>query len=262
MPMPNMRSKRLKKPGLDADRLMGSSGHRGLVERCALASLQRLLDLSIEAWVVAAPPGWQAGVLAGPTCRSDQQPTTPSHRSSSTDFGPDRRTTQSPWRAKSLPTERTPLRYARSPREAGGGHGDLRHNNDRANLVNRRSGIVDNFAHFAPYHRCGFAESHQFLGCRLASWDEENSADSQEREAQFGDDGERSQRPSGCHVESFPTRVTTEVLQPGVDDADILDVQPGRDRSHPVEPAPMRIDEGEGSFPERRRQREPRQARA
>jgi hypothetical protein len=54
----------------------------------------------------------------------------------------------------------------------------------------------------------------------------------------------------------------TEVLQSGVDDADILDVQLGRDRSHPVEPAPMRVDERERSLRERGRQREPRQARA
>jgi hypothetical protein len=60
LPMPNARSKRLKNPGLGPDRVMGLSGHRGLVERCALASLQRLLDLSIEAWVVDSPPGWSS----------------------------------------------------------------------------------------------------------------------------------------------------------------------------------------------------------
>jgi hypothetical protein len=96
-------------------------------------------------------------------------------------------------------------------------------------LVNRRSGIGDNFAHFAPQHRTGVAESPQFLGWGLASWDEENSADSQEREAQFGDDGKRSQRSGGRHVESFPTLVATEVLEPRVEDGDILDLQLGRD---------------------------------
>src|SRR5215217_6743887 len=136
-------------------------------------------------------------------------------------------------------------RYTRSPGEAGGGRSDLCHDNDEPDPVNRRGRIGDNPVDPTTELRAGASGLLELLATRLPSGDEELPADPQERKPELGDNGECSQCPGSRHVEGLAGGSSAVVLEARMHHLDVGEVELGGGCRHPVQPAALRIDQGE-----------------
>jgi len=145
--------------------------------------------------------------------------------------------------------ERSSRRHTRSPGEAGGGRSDLCHDNDEPDPVNRRTGVGDNFNDLTAKELAGAAGLRELGSGRLSSGNEQRTADFQQRKAELCNDWQRPQGPRRRHIEGRPGRSMSIVLEALVNDGHVGELKLRRSGLDPVQPSPLRIDEGERGRP-------------
>jgi hypothetical protein len=142
--------------------------------------------------------------------------------------------------------ERSSRRYTRSPGEAGGGRGDLCHDNDEPDPVNRRGRIGDNSVDPTTELYASARGLLEFIPGWLPSRNEELPTDLQEWKPELGDNRERSKCSRGRHIKGLPGRPSAVVLEPGVYHFDVGEMEFGGGCRHPIHPTTLGIDQGEG----------------
>jgi hypothetical protein len=96
----------------------------------------------------------------------------------------------------------------------------------------------------------------EFVAGWLASRDQELPADLQERKPKLGDNRQRSKCSGSCHIEGLSGRSSAVVLEPRMDHLQVDQVELGSRCCHPIQPTPLRINQGEGRRSMREGQRE------
>jgi hypothetical protein len=121
---------------------------------------------------------------------------------------------------------------------------------------------VDNVPYLEAQNLTRPRQTTQFSIAWLASGNQQDAADLQQRCAQLGDDRQRPESSCGGNVELLPAGPASVVLKAGMDDPNVSDPEPCGRRCNPVQPPSLRVHEREGCIPERQGKWEAREPSA